>query len=341
MKAVILKERGIKGISFTDTQKPYSENENIMVRLHAASLNQVDIYMRDVGLGIRHSLPQIMGVDGVGEVAEAPDNSNFEIGDTVIIYPYIFCEKCPYCLSGEQQLCNSAQIFGEHCNGTFAEYISVPESSIFPLPVHCDKFAASTLGVAYLTAWRMVFTKGQAGPGKSILIVGGGGGVATAAFDLALMAGCETFVTTTGSEKINKLKSLGAHHVFDYKKANFSRHIKELTKGQGVDIVIDNVGEATWENSLKCIKKGGRIITCGATTGPNPSADLQRLFIRQISIHGSTMGNIKEFQDLLKSFEMNKLSPQIDRIYKLSEFKDAFARLVAPDRLGKVVLDMQ
>lgn len=341
MKSLMLESRGIHGISLKDAKIPERKNDNILIKIKAASLNQVDIYMRDNGAGIRHSLPLIMGVDGVGEVADASQASNFKIGDPVILYPYEFCGTCPYCMAGEQQFCNQAKIPGEHRDGTFAEYISIPERSLFHLPKQVDELKASTLGVAYLTAWRMVISKAKASPGKSILVMGGGGGVALAAIDIARMVGCTIYATTSGSRKISKLTSYGVDHVLDYKSDNIVKCIKELTLGDGVDIVIDNVGEATWDQSLKCVKKGGSVITCGATTGPNPDADLQRLFIRQISIHGSTMGNISEFAAVLSAFASQKLNPQIDRVYHLHQHAEAFGHLTNPDRLGKVVFDLR
>ena len=174
MKAVVLHERGHQGISLNEIDTPTVKKGYALIRIKAASLNQVDLYMRDSGLGIRHTLPQTMGVDGVGKIVEIDNDADFKVGDSVILYPYEFCGKCSYCLAGEQQSCKSAKIFGEHRDGTFAEYITVPQSSIFHLPDNCDFHQAASLGVAYLTAWRMLFSKANIEPGQTVMIMGGG-----------------------------------------------------------------------------------------------------------------------------------------------------------------------
>jgi NADPH:quinone reductase-like Zn-dependent oxidoreductase len=340
MKAITLKERGKEGVVLESTNPPLLKTGSVLIRVKAASLNQVDIYMRDNGLGIRHTLPQIMGVDCVGEVVEAVPDSQFKVGDNVILYPYEFCGQCSYCLSGEQQYCDRAKIFGEHIDGTFAEIMSVPETSLFHLSSDADPLKAASLGVAYLTAWRMLLGKAKIRPGQTVLIMGGGGGVATAALDLAMMTNCKTIVTTSDAGKASLLSDAGADYVINYKTENVVDEVKSITSGKGVDVVIDNVGQATWDASLKCATKGGVIVTCGATTGSSPSADLQRLFIRQLSVFGSTMGNVQEFKDLLSAFEQNKLFPIIDSVYSLDEFSSAFERLEHPDRVGKVIFQV-
>lgn len=339
MQAVVLSDRGPAGVAVRDIAPPARPDRFARVRMLAASVNRVDIYMRDSGAGITHSLPQVMGVDGVGEVVEVDASSALRPGQQVLIYPYEFCGACRHCAAGNQPLCTSARIFGEHRDGTFAEEIVVPERSLMALSPLTDRRAAAALGVAYLTAWRMVFGKTTVGPGSVVLVVGAGGGVAVAAVQLARLAGARVIATTTGARKLAALAEAGAEPI-DYREEDVVKRVLALTDGEGADLVIDNVGEQTWPTSLRAAARGGALVTCGATTGGHPSAELQRLFVRQLSIHGSTMGSLDEFRRMVRSFEQGDFKPLIDSIYPLDRIADAFARLEHPDRLGKVVIDI-
>ena len=337
MKAIRLESRGQAGVALCDIARPTCSPHQARVRLRAASVNRVDLYMRDSGAGITHSLPQTMGVDGVGDVIEAPAGSGFAAGDRVILYPYDFCGTCRHCLAGDQPLCGRAQIFGEHRDGSFAEEIVVPVSSLVRLSADADVQRAACLGVAYLTAWRMVFGKAPVGPGKIVLVQGAGGGVAHAAMQLAQMAGARVIVSTSGAAKISYFRALGVE-VIDYVIEDVAKAVLALTGGEGADLVIDNVGERTWGASLRALARGGALVTCGATTGAHPSADIQRLFVRQLSIHGSTMGSMEEFRRLVRAFEAGMIRPHIDSTFPLDQVPAAFARLEHPDRLGKIVI---
>jgi NADPH:quinone reductase-like Zn-dependent oxidoreductase len=339
MKAAILHTRGADGVAIRDVDRPARPQGWALVRMLAASVNRVDLYMRDSGAGITHDLPLIMGVDGVGEIAETDEGSQFASGDRVILYPYEFCGTCRYCAAGDQPLCTTARIPGEHRDGTFAEYIALPEASIRRLPPGADIHQAAALGVAWLTAWRMVFGKAPMGPGRIVLVVGAGGGVSEAAAQLAHMAGARVIVTTSGKAKLDHFREMGIEAI-DYREEDVVKSVMRLTGKEGADVVIDNVGEATWPQSLKCLARGGHIVTCGATTGGAPSAELQRLFIRQLHVHGSTMGSLEEFRHLIAAFEGGRFTPCIDSVYPLDQVPAAFARLEEPDRLGKIVIDI-
>lgn len=339
MKAIRLNERGRDGVQLVESAPPEIASGMARVRLLAASVNRVDLYMRDSGAGITHTLPQTMGVDGVGEIIEINADSDLSIGDRVILYPYEFCGHCRYCLAGDQPLCTSARIFGEHRDGTFAEEIVVPITSLMPLPDGTDIFGAAALGVAYLTAWRMVFGKSAAGPGHVVLVQGAGGGVSYAAMQLAMMAGARVIVSTKGQAKLDHFRQLGVD-VIDYGTEDIPKSVLALTGGAGADLVIDNVGEKTWGASLRSMARGGHLVTCGATTGAHPSADIQRLFVRQLSVHGSTMGHLEEFRRLIQAYASGAFAPAIDAVFPLAEVPAAFDRLEHPDRLGKVIIDI-
>jgi len=339
MRAVVLTHRGADGVMLRDTETPGRRPGQARVRMLAASVNRVDLYMRDSGAGIRHSLPLVMGVDGVGEIDEVDPASGFRRGDRVLIYPYEVCGACRHCAAGDQPLCTRARILGEHRDGTFAEFVVVPEGSLRPLDPATNVHAAAALGVAYLTAWRMIFGKAPSGPGSIVLVVGAAGGVAYAAVQLALLAGATVIATTSGATKVSELAALGVS-VIDYRAEDVIERVLALTRGEGADLVVDSVGEATWSQSLRCLARGGHLVTCGATSGGHPSAELQRLFIRQLSVHGSTMGSLDEFRRLIRTFEAGAFVPRVDSVYPLGRVTDAFARLEHPDRVGKVVVDI-
>ncbi|MCI4661058.1 MAG: zinc-binding dehydrogenase [Neomegalonema sp.] len=337
MKAIVLEQRGAAGVALREVPEPTCPPGWARVRMLAASVNRVDLYMRDNGAGITHSLPLIMGVDGVGEILEAPSESGLVPGDLAILYPYEFCGHCRPCLAGDQPLCHTAQILGEHRNGTFTEQVVIPPRSIIKLAPDADTDQAAVLGTAYLTAWRMVFGKAPVGPGTVVLIQGAGGGVAYGAMQLAQMAGARVIVTTTGPDKIAHFTGLGLE-VIDYAQSDVARSVLALTNGEGADLVIDNVGERTWPGSLRALCRGGHLVTCGATTGAHPSADIQRLFVRQLTVHGSTMGSMDEFRRLVRTWSELHFTPRIDRAYPLAEVPAAFARLEERTRMGKILI---
>lgn len=338
MKAIILSARGPSGVALRDIPRPEESPGHIRVRMLAASVNRVDLYMRDSGAGITHRLPQIMGVDGAGEVLCAPADSGLKAGMRVILYPAHFCGRCRACLAGEQMLCHRVRFLGEHRDGTFAEEISVPVETVLPLPDHADPEQAAVLGVAYLTAWRLIFGPGfAAGPGKVVFVQGAGGGVACAAVQLALMAGARVIAATSGANKIAYFQSIGAETV-DYRQADTATAVLDMTGGEGADMVVDSVGERSWPASLRAAARGGHIVTCGATTGAHPSAEIQRLFVRQLTLRGSTLGTMEDFRHLVRCWLEGRLIPHIDSRFPLAEVPRAFARLDDPARLGKIAI---
>ena len=342
MQAVILRERGVvDGASFGSFERPEPQPGEVLVRIRAASINRVDLYMRRSGAGITHTLPQIMGVDGAGEVVDVHDaRSPLHPGQRVVIYPALSCGSCRYCRAGDQSLCLHVRYTGEHRHGTMAEYVSVPASNVFPIPDSMDFHAAACLPVAYLTAWRMLFGKAQLQPGETVVIVGVGGGVAIAALQLATMIGARTIVTSRHATKLQRAAALGATAGIDSQIEDVPRRVLALTDGYGAEVVIDSVGGPSWNDSLKMAGRGGRIVTCGATAGSQPGADLQRVFIRQLQIFGSTLGSQEEFSRLLSAVTQGKLWPVIDRVYPLSEAIAALDYLESGEQFGKVVIDI-
>jgi NADPH:quinone reductase-like Zn-dependent oxidoreductase len=337
MKAAVLERRGADGVSWRDFPDPVPAASESVLKVAASALNRVDLYMRDNGAGITHTLPQVMGVEAAGEIVEAEPGSGLKPGMKAILFSEAFCGRCPYCLAGDQPLCENVKIMGEHRHGGFAEYVAMPSRCFLPLPDDADLVAAGALMTGHLTAWRMLFGKKTLQPGESVLIVGIGGGVAVACLQLAKLVGARVFVTSSSDAKIARAIALGASGGVNYQNDRVSNAILQMSNG-GVDMVIDSVGEASWGESLRSLRRGGRLVTCGATTGSNPSADLQRVFIRQLEIYGSTGGSLSEFRQLLDVFNRGLVKPAIDATFEMADIRAAFDRLASGAQFGKVSL---
>ena len=337
MKAAVLERRGADGVSWRDFPDPVAAAGESVLKVAASALNRVDLYVRDNGAGITHSLPQVMGVEAAGEIVEAEPGSALKPGMKAILFSEAFCNKCRYCLAGDQPLCENVKIMGEHRHGGFAEYIAMPSRCFLPLPDDADLVAAGALMTGHLTAWRMLFGKKTLQPGESVLIVGIGGGVAVACLQLAKLVGARVFVTSSSDAKIARAIALGASGGVNYQKDRVSNTILQMSNG-GVDMVIDSVGEASWGESLRSLRRGGRLVTCGATTGSNPPADLQRVFIRQLEIYGSTGGSLGEFRQLLDVFNRGLVKPVIDATFEMADIRAAFDHLASGTQFGKVSL---
>jgi NADPH:quinone reductase-like Zn-dependent oxidoreductase len=340
MKAVVLEQRGKDGLRIGAFADPVPAPGEAVMKVKAGAINRVDLYMRDSGAGISHNLPLVLGVDGAGEIVEAPKGSNLKPGDAVILYPMAHCGQCRACRAGDQPNCVKFNIAGETRHGTFADYIAMPERCFLAKPEALSWQAAATLPVAYLTAWRMMFGKDPLLPSETVLIMGIGGGVSSACLQMATMIGARAIVTSSSQEKLAWAAELGADAGIDYANEKVARRVAEITAGAGVDMVIDNVGEASWGDSLRSLRRGGRLVTCGATTGAHPSADIQRLFVRQLAVYGSTMGSLEEFCQLVDVVGRGKIVPLIDKAYGLADIAQGFERMERGEQRGKLVVDL-
>ncbi len=340
MKAAVIEARGRAGLVLRDIPVPVRQPGEVLVRVHAGGLNRVDLYMRDNGVGITHTLPQTAGVEAAGVIAEADADSGLVAGQKVAIFANAFCGKCRYCLAGDQPLCVRAHIMGEHRDGGFAEYVAMPARCALPLPDHVDLVEAGVVLTAHATAWRMLFGKRALRPGETALVVGVGGGVAVACLQLAVQAGARVLVTSSSDDKLARAKALGASGGINYRSEKVAKRVLEMTNGEGVDMVLDSSGAASWDDSLRSLRRGGRLVTCGATTGSNPGADLQRIFIRQLEVYGSTGASIEECRQLIALFGRGAFKPVIDQRFALEDFAAAYDRLERGDQFGKLVLTM-
>lgn len=330
---------GNEVVSFGERAEPERARGQVLVRLRAATVNRVDLYMRDSGAGITHSLPQVMGLDGAGTIeAVDADEVLLRPGQAVVVHPGIVCGRCEFCRRGQSGLCVRMSLLGEHRDGTFAQYLSLPAGNVFAMPAGLSYVEAAALGVNHLTAWRMLFTKARLQPWETVLIFGIGGGVSLAALQLAKLVGARVVVTSRDDAKLARAVDMGADVAINGRKDDVARAVMAATGGRGVDVVIENVGADVWPSAIKSIVRGGRLVTCGATTGDQPPADLRRIFIRQLQILGSTLGDFGEFSDLLAFVERTGLKPVIDSEYPLDQVHAALDRLQSGEQFGKVAL---
>jgi NADPH:quinone reductase-like Zn-dependent oxidoreductase len=330
---------GMDKVQYMEVERPQIGPREVLIATRAAALNHLDIWVRNGLPGAKLAMPHVLGADGAGVVAEVgAEVRTVKVGDRVLINPGLSCQACEFCYAGEHSLCVRFGIVGETCPGTFAEYFKVPQENVYPVPEGLSWAEAAAFPLVYLTAWRMLISKAAIKPGEDILILGIGGGVSTAALQIAKAVGLRAFVTSSSDEKLQKAKNLGADVLINYKTQDFAREVRDLTQRRGVDVVVDSVGGDSYVKSLACLVKGGRLVTCGATAGPRPQTDLQRIFWNQLSVFGSTMGNMREFGEMLNFVRRRGLKPVIDQVFPLAEGARAMARLEAGQQFGKIVL---
>jgi NADPH:quinone reductase-like Zn-dependent oxidoreductase len=342
---------GLERLTYrTDLPDPViASPADVRVRVHAAALNHLDLFVLDGLPGVAIVPPWIVGADAAGVVDQAGDDvRGVGVGDFVIINPGISDGTCAYCREGEQSLCLRFQILGEHRPGTFAEYVVVPAVNVRVVPPprpsaprHGDDgtAAAAAFTLVTLTAWRMVVTRARVVPGDSVLIWGIGGGVAQAALQIAKARGARVWVTSSDDDKLWRAAELGADETINHRTTDVGRTIRDRTGKRGVDVVIDSVGHATWPHSLAALGRAGRLVTCGATSGPMVETDLRRMFWNQWTLMGSTMGNESEFDAIAAEFRAGRLRPPVDSVFPLEQGRAAFERLQSDAHFGKIVVD--
>ncbi len=341
MKALYLKKHGGNDVLETgELPDPLPKAGEVVVRIEAAALNRLDIFVRDGIPGVPVSFPHVPGADGTGVVeAVGPGVKGLEPGTRVVLQPGLSCSRCEFCQQGETSLCVKFGILGEHLSGTLAERCAVPAVNVFAAPANLSVEEAAAFPLAALTAWRMLVTRARLRPGETVLIHGVGGGVSTFALQIAKLAGAsQVIVTTTGEEKRRKATELGADVVLDYKAVDVGKKVREITGRRGVDVIVDSVGAATWRASLAAAAKRGRIVTCGATSGPNPEEEIRTIFWKQLDILGSTMGTNAEFAALLSAVAAGKIRPMVDAVFSLADARRAYERLESGEGMGKIVV---
>ncbi|MHA1925010.1 MAG: zinc-binding dehydrogenase [Candidatus Thorarchaeota archaeon] len=345
MKATVFHEHGSPDVLqyVTDFPKPELSPGQVMIEVKAVALNHLDLFTRAGIPGLNLQMPHVLGSDVSGIVTEkgADVAGGLEIGTRVIIDPGVNCGVCDYCISGQESLCSTYGVLGEHTGGGYREFLAVDANKAIRIPAESNLSfeEAAAVPLTFMTAWRMLMTRARLIAGEDVLIIGIGGGVAIAALQISKTIGARVFTTSSSDAKLEKACQLGADFLINHKRSpDYHKEIWKLTGKRGVDVVVDSVGEATWARSLRSLSKGGRLVSCGATSGPNAVTNVNLLFWKQLEILGSTMANRSELDAVLQLVWDGRLKPTVDRVLPLSSAKEAHEILERGEQFGKIVL---
>jgi NADPH:quinone reductase-like Zn-dependent oxidoreductase len=337
MKAARFHQHGPPEVlQYEDAPDPRPRDGWALIRVRACALNHLDLWERRGIDRVRIPMPHISGSDVSGEVID-PAGGGVPAGARVMVYPGLGCGQCDACKAGRENYCASYDVLGLQSDGGYAELLRVPAENLIPLPAEIDFVRAAAFPLTFLTAWHMLVTLARVQRGEIVLVLAGGSGVGQAAIPIAKLHGARVFATS-GPDKIDRTRALGADQVFDHYAGDFSQAVKEATDGHGADVVVEHVGEATWDRSVRSLARGGRLVTCGATTGPRAALDLRHLFARQLSLLGSYMGSKRELEAAAAHFFAGRLAPVVDSVMPLAQAADAHRRLEARQQFGKIVL---
>jgi len=340
MKAAVIHEHGdLDVLRVEDIEEPRPGPGEVILKVLCAGLNHLDLWVRKGRPRAQLQTSHVLGSDAVGTVSAVGEGvESPKVGEQVILNPALSCGHCEFCLRGEQSTCVSFGIMGLSRSGTFAEQVAVPAGNCYPRPSLLSDEEAGTFALAHVTAWRMLMTRAQLKPGETVLIHGIGGGAALAALQFAKLVGAEVFVTSSSDDKLSRAGKLGADHTLNYERENVAEWIAHETSGRGVDVAFDAVGAATWPLDFACVRKGGRVVLCGVTTGSKAESDLRTLYWNQLTILGSTMGSAEDFRQMLRAVTVNQLKPVVDRVYRLARVRDAMERMETGKQFGKIAI---
>lgn len=323
-------------LQYEEAPDPQPAPGRAIVRVRACALNHLDLWARRGLERVSIPLPHVSGSDVAGEVVDTGGDGRLRPGMRVLLYPGLYCGECERCREGRENLCPRFDVLGFRSDGGYAQFVSVPASNVVEIPDHVDFVAAAAFPLTFLTAWHML-ALAAVRAGDVVLVLAGGSGVGQAAIQVARLHGARVFATAAPA-KLERTRALGAEVVFDHYGSDFGREARARTGGRGVDTVIEHVGEATWDRSVRALANGGRLVTCGATTGHQASLDLRHLFARQLSFLGSYMGSRAELDAAAAHFFEGRLTPAVDRVFPLSRAAEAHRRLEDREQFGKIVL---
>ena len=337
--AVFFEPGGPENIRIAEVPDPKVGADQVLVQIKACALNHFDLLVLKESDPATFSNPFWGGADISGIVAETGKNvSQFNPGDRVVINPGLSCGSCEHCFAGEESQCNDYGIIGDTVPGGFAEYIAVDQNNLLNLPDQVTFVEAAAVPLVFQTAWRALMTRAGIQSGEDVLILGASGGVGSVGIQIAKLAGANVYAVTSTPEKASLARTLGADHILDRNSGDIWKELAELTDQRGVDAVLENIGAATWSQSLRSLVKGGRLVTCGRTTGSQAEIDIKLIFWNQLLIIGSTMANQKEFSEVMSHFFQGKLQPVIDSTFPLDQARQAYQRLQSGEHFGKVII---
>ena len=340
MKAVVFEQHGGPEVLQyrEDVPEPTAGSFEVRVRVRAASVNYLDVWTRK-GLPYTIAMPHILGNDGAGVIDQVgPGVTHLNVGDEVVLSPGAGCNHCRACLDGDDMLCLSYDLFGLRKQGTYAEFVVAPARNAFPKPSQLSFEEAASMPLVFLTAWHMLVTRAQVRPGEFVLILAAASGVGTAAVQIAKLCGAYVIAAASTEEKLRRVRELGADATVNYRERDFAGVARELTGGRGLDCVVETVGKDTWAKSLHSLRRGGRVVTCGTTSGAFVEQDIRYLYRQHLSILGSSMGTHREMRSILDLIGQGKLRPVIHSVLPLREAAEAHRTLAARAQFGKVLL---
>lgn len=340
MKAVRFhRHGGPEVLQHEEAPDPKPSNDEALVRVKACALNRLDVWARNGLPNVEIPLPHISGSDIAGVVEWVPpEERNLQKGAEVIVNPGIGCGRCERCLLGMDNQCRFYTIVGYGTDGGYAELVKVPRSNLVPKPEGLSFEEAASFPLVFLTAHHMLLTKARLGPGESVLVLGAGSGVGSAAIQIAKLAGATVIATAGDDAKLSKARSLGADHTINHRSQDIADEVRKLTGKRGVDVVVEHVGKATWEKSVKSLAKGGRLVLCGATTGAEVTTDLRYVYNRELTIYGSFMGSKGELLKVVELVRSKRLKPVVDSTFPLAKAAEAQKRMESGLHFGKIVL---
>ena len=338
MKAVRIHEfGGPEVLRYEDVPDPKLRKDQVLIRVKACAMNHLDLWVRKGLPGI--PLPHILGSDVAGEIVEVGEYvSGFKPGQRVLLAPMHFCNHCAKCVAGLQNQCPEFTVLGNRVDGGNCELIAVPTVNVIPIPDSLDFNQAASVPLVFLTAWHMLVGRAGIRTGQTVLVLGASSGVGIAAIQIAKLFHTRVITTAGDEKKLEKARALGADHGINHYKQKISEEVKKITNKEGVDIVIEHVGAATWEESIKSLKPAGTLVTCGATTGPNVGLELRFVYSRQLSILGSYMGTMGELYEVLAHVFAGRLKPVVDRTFPLEDIRAAHEHMEKSQMFGKIVL---
>jgi NADPH:quinone reductase-like Zn-dependent oxidoreductase len=339
MKAVRIHEfGGPEVLRYEDVPDPQPRKDQVLVRVKACAMNHLDIWVRKGLPGV--GLPHILGSDIAGEIVAVGDYlTGFKPGQRVLLAPMHFCNHCAKCVAGLQNQCREFTALGNGVDGGYCELIEVPAVNVIPIPDSLDFNHAASVPLVFLTAWHMLVGRAGIRLGQTVLVLGAGSGVGIAAIQIAKLFHARVITTAGDEKKLEKARTLGADYGIDHYKQKISQEVRKITDKEGVDVVVEHVGAATWDDSMKSLKPGGTIVTCGATTGHNAAFDLRFLFSRQLNFLGSYMGTMSELHDVLSHVFAGRLKPVVDRTFRLQDARAAHEYMETSQMFGKIVLN--
>jgi NADPH:quinone reductase-like Zn-dependent oxidoreductase len=340
MKAVIFSQHGgPEVLKFTEGPDPQIKANEVLVEVRACALNHLDVWVRGGLPGIKIPLPHILGNDVAGVVREAGELVTWvKPGDEVMVHPGLSCGHCDQCLAGRDNMCDEYDIVGYRRDGGYAELLSVPGVNVIPKPRNLSWPEAAALPLVTLTAWHMLVTQARVQPGEDVLVHAAGSGVGSLGIQIAKLCGARVIATASSDKKLAKARELGANETVNYARDDWPKEVKKLTNGRGVDVVFEHTGEATWPGSIVSLKKGGRLVTCGATSGFDARTDLRQIFYRHLTILGSMMGSKAELLAAMKFIESGQIRAVVDRTLPLAEARTAHELMEDRAQFGKLVL---